>query len=138
MGVGGWRTFTEACLLLVDRPAYVQERLGIQAEFAARLAEHILQEVEVDGVIFHEPVAGPNGPLISPHMYAGFVLTSFEPIWEVLERYSIPAVIWRSYANPRPLLPVVLQTPINCLWACEANSAQWISIDPKEPGPGCA
>lgn len=123
MGVGSWRTFTEACLLLVDQPAFVQERLAIQAEFAARLAERILEEVAVDGIILHEPIADHNGPLISPDMYAGFVLSSFEPIWEVLEHYSVPVIIWRSYANPRPLLHAILQTPINCLWACEANAA---------------
>jgi uroporphyrinogen decarboxylase len=124
MGVGGWHTFTEACLLLVDHPDVVQERLAIQAEFAARLAERILQEVEIDGIIFHEPIADQHGPLISPRMYAGFVLKSFEPVWEVLDRFSVPAIIFRSYANPRSLLPVLVRSRINCLWACEANPVE--------------
>jgi hypothetical protein len=137
MGVGGWRTFTEACLLLVDRPDEVRARLALQAEFAARLAERILAEVELDGIIFSEPIADPHGPLVSPHMYAEFVLKSFEPIWKVLERFQVPAVIFRSYANPRRLLPALVESPINCLWACEANQADmdYRSIR-AEYGPG--
>jgi hypothetical protein len=121
MGVGGWHTFTEACLLLLDHPAYVQERLAIQAKFAARLAERILDDVEVDGVIFHDPIADPHGPLISPLMYTDFVLESFQPIMEVLDRFNVPTIIFRSYANWRPFLPIIVQTPINCIWACETN-----------------
>lgn len=122
MGVEGWHSFTETIRLLIDDPEYVHERLAIQAGFAARLAERVLREVAVDGAIFHEPIAGNHGPLISPKMYAEFMLASFEPILEVLERFEVPAIILRSYANLRALLPVVADSRINCLWACESQS----------------
>jgi hypothetical protein len=88
MGVEGWHSFTESIRLLVDDPGYVHERLEIQAGFAARLAERILGDVTVDGAIFHEPIAGVHGPLISPKMYAEFILASFEPVLDVLERFE--------------------------------------------------
>jgi hypothetical protein len=121
MGVEGWHSFTESIRLLVDNPGYVHARLAIQASFAARLAERILGEVDVDGAIFHEPIAGNHGPLISPKMYAEFLLASYEPILDVLERFKVPAIILRSYANVRALLPVVADSRINCLWACESD-----------------
>jgi hypothetical protein len=31
----------------------------------------------------------------------------------------VPAVIWRSYANPAKLIPVVVKYPFNVLWLCE-------------------
>ena len=121
MGVEGWQSFTEALKLLKDDPERVHEIMAIQAEFAAKLAERILREVEVEGVIFSEPIAGNHGPLISPKMYADFVLKSYEPILDVLESYDVKTIILRTYANTRALLPVVVASKINCLWACERN-----------------
>src|SRR3972149_134625 len=121
MGVEGWQGFTEALRLLKDDPQRVHEIMAIQAEFAAKLAEWILREVEVCGVIFSEPIAGNHGLLISPQMYADFVLKSYEPILDVLESHNVKTIILRTYANTRALLPVVVASRINCLWACECN-----------------
>jgi uroporphyrinogen-III decarboxylase len=122
MGVEGWQSFTEALHLLVDRPELVHAIMDIQAEFAACLAERILRDVQVDGVLFSEPIAGNSGPLISPAMYQAFVLQSYEPLLDVAERYQVQNIILRTYANPRPLLKAVFQSRFNCLWACECNS----------------
>ena len=137
MGVEGWHSFTKAIHMLVECPNMVHEILAIQAEFAARLADRILQDVEVDGVVFTEPIAGNYGPLISPAMYKEFVLKSYEPVLDVLERHNVKTIILRTFANPRALLPVVFTSRINCLWACECNMA---SMDYRrlrtELGPG--
>ena len=122
MGVEGWHSFTEAIRLLKDNPAFVHEMMAVQAGFAASLTERILGEVEVDGVIFHEPIAGSHGPLISPNMYADFVLNSYAPVLDVVERFNVKTIILRTYANARALLPNVFRTRINTLWACECNS----------------
>lgn len=121
MGVEGWQSFTEAMHMLVDHPKVVHDIMGIQAEFAARLAERILKDVQVDGVIFNEPIAGNFGPLISPDMYQEFVLQSYKPVLDVLERHQVQTMIMRTYANPRSLLPVIFKSGFNCLWACECN-----------------
>jgi hypothetical protein len=122
MGVEGWRSFTEAIRLLNDDPKFVHAAMAIQAGFAATLAERILQDVEVDGVILSEPISGNHGPLISPKMYADFILDSYAPVLDVVEKYGVKTIILRTYANARVLLPDVFQTRINTLWACECNS----------------
>ncbi len=122
MGVEGWQSFMEAIRLLIDEPSFVQEVMRIQADFAIRLAERILQEVKVDGVIFSEPVSGNHGPLISPKMYEDFVLRSYDPILSTIERYKVKYLILRTYANPHALLPKAFKGRFNCLWACECNS----------------
>jgi hypothetical protein len=137
MGVEGWHSFTEAIRLLKDDPAFVHEVMAVQAGFAARLAERILREVEVDGVIFHEPIASNHGPLISPKMYADFVLKSYAPVFAVAERYNVKTIILRTYANARALLPDVFRTRINTLWACECNAnAMDYRLLRAEFGPG--
>jgi hypothetical protein len=121
LGVEGAQSFNTVLLLLKDDPAYVHEVLNIQAEFACRMAERILAEVPMEAVIIGEPIASSHGPLLSPRMYAEFVLASYEPLLDLAERHKIPAVIFRSYANCRALLPVVTQRRFNCLWACECE-----------------
>jgi hypothetical protein len=119
LGIGDWRSFAPALLRLVDQPEYARQILSIQALFAARLAELILSEVDLDGVIFSEPIAGNHGTLVSPEMYSSVALSSYKPVFDVLLDHKVPAVIWRSYANPARLIPVVVKHPFNVLWLCE-------------------
>jgi hypothetical protein len=119
LGIEDWRSFAPAILRLVDQPDFVCDILAIQADFAARLAENILQQVNLDGVIFSEPIAGNHGALISAEMYRAFALQSYAPIFDVLRDFHVPAIVWRSYANPAKLLPEVVKYPFNAIWLCE-------------------
>ncbi len=121
MGVNDWERFNQMINLLIDDPAFVRQAMAIQGEFAARLVEKVLREVEIDVAIFTEPIGGNHGPLISPRMYEDTVLTSYEPVLEVLERYGVEMIALRTYANARVLIPSMLKWGINCLWACEVN-----------------
>jgi hypothetical protein len=121
MGVHGWRRFTDAIQLLVDDPQSVKYWMNVYAEFTSRLIEKILREVQVDAALFSEPIGGNHGPLISPTMYLSFVLKSYQSILEVLHSFGVKTIIYRTYANTRALLPVVVKAGFNCLWACECN-----------------
>jgi hypothetical protein len=121
MGVRDWSRFREIIYLLADEPAFVREAMALQGSFAASLAEKILGEVEVDAVIFSEPIGGNDRPLLSPQMYEEFVLTGYEPVLEVVRRYGVETIILRTYANVRLLIPSLLKWGFNCLWACEVN-----------------
>jgi len=121
MGVHDWRRFTEVVRLLIEDPQFVREAMAIQGEFAAGLAERVLQEVEVDGVVFTEPIGGNDRPLISPRMYEEFVLTSYKPVFDVLGRYGVETIVFRTFANARILIPSILKWGFTCLWACEVN-----------------
>jgi len=119
LGVYGWDRFESVMLRTVGDPAFIAESMRLQGAFAARLAERILGEVDVDAAVFSEPIGGNTGPLISPAMYEAFVLRSYEPLLEVLERFGVKHVIFRTYANARILLPSILKWGFNTLWACE-------------------
>jgi len=121
MGVYDWDRFTEAIRPLIKDPEFVHEALAIQGEFAAGLAERILREVEIDAAVFSEPIGGNDRPLLSPQMYEEFVLTSYQPVLDVLNRYGVETIILRTFANARILIPGILKRGFNCLWACEVN-----------------
>ena len=121
MGVRDWRTFTDVMVLLMDQPDMVRRRMQIQGEFAARLTDRILEEVEVDAVVFSEPIGGSDRPLISPQMYEEFVLKNYEPVLEVLHHRKVATICFQTFANARILIPSILKWGFNCLWACEVN-----------------
>jgi len=121
MGVHDWRRFTEVVRLLIENPKFVREAMVIQGEFAARLAERVLREVDLDAAVFTEPIGGNDRPLISPRMYEEFVLTSYKPVFDVLGRYGVETIVFRTFANSRILIPSILKSGFTCLWACEVN-----------------
>ncbi|MDX1616640.1 MAG: uroporphyrinogen decarboxylase family protein [Candidatus Promineifilaceae bacterium] len=121
LGIRNWDRFSEVMFLMVDDPDLVREAMAIQADFVCRLAERILQEVQVDAVIFSEPVADNNGPLVSPQMYEELALTSYRPILELVRAHGVEICIIRTYANTRVLIPSLVECGFNCLWACETN-----------------
>ena len=119
LGIADWRRFAAANPLLKDDPELVKAMLTIQAQFAANLVERILSEVTIDAAIFSEPISGTSGPLISPQMFDQLIDYSYEPLLDVLRRHGVKTIIFRTYANSRILLPVVLNRGFNVLWACE-------------------
>lgn len=125
MGVQDWRRFAEVMDLVIDDPDLVRETMHIQGVFAARLAERVLRDVQVEAAVFSEPIGGHDRPLISPEMYEYYVLSSYEPLLDVLRRYEVETIVFLTYANARVLLPSILKWGFNCLWACEVNQRPW-------------
>jgi uroporphyrinogen decarboxylase len=122
MGVEDWRRFMEVMYLLKDDPDLVRGMMRTQGEFAAVLAERVLQEVTVDAAIFSEPIGGNDQPLMSPAMYEDMVLSSYTPVFDILHRYGVENIVFQTYANARILLPLILQWGFNGLWACEVET----------------
>jgi uroporphyrinogen decarboxylase len=123
MGVDGWQRLHELIVLMHKDPSFVREMMRINGEFVAALTGRLLREVDIDAAIFGEPIGDNHGPLISPKMYADLVLPSYQPILEVLRQHGVDITILRTYANARLLIPVLMEHGIDCLWACEVNTA---------------
>ena len=122
MGVMNWKRFLDVMYLLKDQPGLVRKMMRIQGEFAATLAERVLQDIEVDAVIFSEPIGGNDQPLMSPAMYEDIVLSSYKPVFETLRRHGVENIIFQTYANARILIPLILKWGFNSLWACEVEA----------------
>jgi uroporphyrinogen decarboxylase len=62
-------------------------------------------------------------------MYQDLMLPGLQPIYAVAERFHVPVTILRTYAHPRPLLPLLVSAGINCLWAVEAPPDEMDYLD---------
>ncbi len=136
MGVNDWDRFTDLIYLIKDDPDLIRETLRIQGEFAARLTENVLKDINIDAAVFTEPIGGNEGPIISPADYKNIVLPTYKPIFDVLHRKGIKTIIFKTYANTRVLIPHALNFGFNCVWACEVNNPEMDYPDMrKEFGP---
>jgi len=122
MGVAGWPRLHELIVLMHDDPGFVREMMLINGEFVAALTGRLLQDVQIDAAIFSEPIGDNHGTLISPKMYKEMVLSSYQPILDILKLHGVDIPILRTYANARQLIPVLMERGIDCLWACETNA----------------
>jgi hypothetical protein len=97
--------------------------MAVIGSFATRLTGEVLSEVEVDALVFSEPIGGNHGPLISPQTYESLVLPSYEPLLASARGHGVRTFICRTYANIEALIPSLLKWGIDCLWACEVEPA---------------
>jgi len=123
MGVEDGRTFTRLMYQIMDEPDFVREYMRIMGLYAAKLTEAILCEVEVDALVFSEPIGSNAGALISPHTYESLVLPSYEPLLDAARRHGVGTLICRTYANIKALIPSLMKWGIDCLWACEVEQS---------------
>ena len=121
LGVQDWGRFEEVMLLLGRRPEVAARIMEIQAGFITALLDRVLAEVDVDAVVFSEPIGGNDRPLISPKMYEAVVLSRLEPVFEHLQNHGVTTIIFQTFANARILIPSIMKWGLNCLWACEVN-----------------
>jgi len=122
MGVYKWERFDKVLSLLYESPVFVNEYMAVHGDFALRMLQKVLNEVDLDAAIFSEPIGNNEGPLISPQMYESFVLENYLPLLNTLQSNKIKTIIFRTYANARIYIPTILKYGINCLWACETNA----------------
>lgn len=124
LGVYNWKRFHEVINLISDNPSFILDYMQMQGQFAAQLADNILNQVDVDAAYFSEPIGGNDRPLLSPQMYEYFILSSYKPILNVLHKHNVSTIILLTYANIRVLIPSILKFGFNTLWACETNAKE--------------
>ena len=121
LGIHKWDDFSKAMIKLIEEPELVHEAMDLQFEYITKYVDLILHDIQIDAVIFNEPIGGNEGPLISPEMFEEFALKKYLPLLNIIDANKIETIILRSYANVKMLIPILLKYGFNCLWACESE-----------------
>ncbi len=130
LGVIDWPTFERACYLFCDNPALVKAVMETAADFLIRGIEPALNEMDIDFAYFSEPIAGSNGPVISPQMFREFVIPHYKKMAAFLKEHGVDIIILRSYGNIEALLPDMVDAGVNGLWLTETvpSNMDYLSI----------
>jgi len=119
LGVIGSDSLTRACLLMCDDPKLVNQIMDAAADYLMNGIRPALEQVDVDFAYFSEPIAGSNGPVISPAMFREFVIPRYKKIISFLKQHGVDIYILRSFGNIEVLLPDMIKAGINGLWLTE-------------------
>lgn len=122
LGIHEWDDLSDRMIQLVEQPDFVHEAMILQFEHISKYVELILKDINVDAVIFNEPIGGNEGPLISPKMFEEFALKKYSLLLNVIRNNNVNIIILRAYANVKILIPSLLKYGFNCLWACETEN----------------
>lgn len=120
LGVEDWQTLRQVMHAVIKNPARVRERLEMYGDFCARMLEMTLHEVDPEFIYLSEPISDNKGPLISPAMFAEFVLPAFERIIAVARAHRCEQILVSTYGNTAPLFPLMINAGVTMLWISEA------------------
>ena len=116
MGMEGFLT------AFYDDADLVHEMFAQAAQVLLANLPQILEQVKVDFAVFCEDLAGKNGPLVSPEIYAKFWAPHQRPILQALQDAGVPVICLWSAGRFEQLIPTMLEHGFNCTWPVERNS----------------
>ena len=103
-----------------DDPELMHDIFSHYSRFVIELIRPVLGTVRLDFAMFAEDLAGKNGPLISPELYAEFWYPYQDPIVDLLRDHDVPVICQWSAGQFDDLLPGMMDHGFNCTWPLEA------------------
>ncbi len=105
--------------MFYDDPVVVEDMIDFSTNFLLSLVERALNEIEFDYFNFFEDFAGKGGPLISPEIFKKFFMPYYKKIIERFRKAGIEYFWLDSDGNCEVLIPLMIESGINCLWPLE-------------------
>ena len=79
--------------MFYDDPALVEECLECLSDFALRLLEKALTDIQVDFYIIHEDMAGKGGPLMGPALFRRFLAPHYRRLIECFRKHGVDLIM---------------------------------------------
>jgi uroporphyrinogen decarboxylase len=117
-----WMGTTNASYVFYDDPQLAHEMMEFTADFVIETLHRALHEVQIDYFSFAEDMAYKAGPLISPALFKEFVFPRLRRVCGFLREHGVTSIWVDSDGNLEPLVPLLLDAGVNCLWPLEATA----------------
>lgn len=124
--VGGYYGFARGLmglqnlsLAFYDQPDLVEEIFEYRTEYVSKIIEKVLAEIQPDFAEFWEDMAFKTGPLVSPALYRKLAARHYRQITDLLRRHGVDVILLDSDGDISSLIPVWLDSGINCVWPLE-------------------
>jgi uroporphyrinogen decarboxylase len=109
-----WCGFEGLCMLMIDDPEFVSEMAAFWTGFVRRMLEMVLTKVELDYAFIKEDMAYKAHSMISPTMVQHFIKPSYDAWVPVIKGSGCPIVCVDSDGFVGELIPIWLESGINC------------------------
>lgn len=114
-----WMGTENACTIFYDDPALAHEMVEFIAEFTIQVMEHTLKEARLDYFLWWEDFSFKTGPLVSPYIFKEFLMSGYRRVNDTVKSYGIDIIVIDTDGDPRVLIPLIMETGINCLYPLE-------------------
>jgi len=108
-----WCGMQNLCMMMIERPDFVEEMIGFWIEFVSQTMAPILANVEVDNIIISEDMAFKAHSMISPKMVRRFLLPAYERWVPDIKGSGCPLITLDSDGYIAELIPIWIEANIN-------------------------
>ncbi len=112
------------CTLITfyDDPTWMHEIMDYLAEFYVILYDQVLSQVKTDYAVHWEDMCYVSGPLISPRMFAEFMLEPYKRLTNLLRDYGVDIFMVDTDGDARKIIPLFLEGGVTGLYPFEVQS----------------
>jgi len=114
-----WMGTENACMIFYDDPEWVYEMMDFITEFYLDILKRVLCKVKLDYAWFWEDMAYNQGSFISPDMVRKFMVPGYKKITSFLHENGVDIIMVDSDGNVEELIPLWLESGINCVYPME-------------------
>ena len=114
-----WMGTENACTIFYDDPSLADEMIEFVVDFGMSLFQRAASEARFDYFMWWEDFAYNGGPLVSPKLFKRFLLSGYRRVNDMLRSYGADIICIDTDGDPRALMPLLLESGINCLFPCE-------------------
>ncbi|MCL2363675.1 MAG: hypothetical protein FWC71_03320 [Defluviitaleaceae bacterium] len=115
-------TFEGICYMWADYPDMLEDMVETCCVLVEESLKHVLGKVDFDFATGWEDICFNYGPILPPSFFAEVVAPRYKRIAKMLNANGIDLWYTDCDGDVRPLLPIFLESGINCLFPYEVNS----------------
>jgi len=126
---------TNLYYMYYDNPELIKMIVGFLSEFWINLWSQVLDQVEVDFVIFFEDIAYRGSTLISPDLFREFMMPYYKKITEFLKGKGVKIILVDTDGDFSKLIPFFLESGITGFYPFEVQAGiDVVKVRKKFPG----
>ena len=115
-------TFEGVCYAWADYPEMLEDMVETCCVLAEDVLDQVLGKVELDFASGWEDICFNYGPILPPSFFEDVIAPRFKRISKKLRAHGIDLFYTDCDGDVRPLLPIFMESGINCLFPYEVNS----------------
>ena len=114
-----WMGFEHCAMTCALDPAWIHEMVEHLCEFILVTIDRAVRELDLDFAAGWEDMAFNKGPMISPKMFAEFLVPRYKRITDLLGEHGVDVVIVDCDGNINDIAGLWIEGGVNCMFPVE-------------------
>lgn len=120
--IRNWAGFEGVSLMVYDDPVLFEEIMETITQLIIQTITPVLQKIDLDFAAGWEDMCFNHGPIISPATFEKYMVPRYKRITAVLKTHGIERTIVDCDGDINQLVPLWLESGINCMFPLEIAS----------------